>query len=166
MPAALRGKIPAGIAYDNTAYADEVDSILRPGIMVNSSATLSTVDGKEVNNYKSTPTGIMIVNQDGELFITVAAHGFEEDGLVWHPTPHQGKIIGTVVDSIPDTNIAIVKLNKEVYDTQTTHLERQKILVATKWLASHQITLPTLSLVILSLWISLTRVSAKVKLLR
>lgn len=62
----------------------------------------------------------MIVNQDGEFFITMAAHGFEEDGLVWHPTPHQGKIIGTIVDSIPDTDIAIVKLKKGLRYTNHT----------------------------------------------
>lgn len=120
LPAVLRGKIPDGVQYDNTAYADEVGSILRPGIMVSSSATPSTVDGNEVNNYKSTTTGLMIVNQDGEKFITVAAHGFEEDGLVWHPTPHQGKIIGKIVDSIPNTDIAIVKLNKGLRYTNHT----------------------------------------------
>lgn len=60
------------------------------------------------------------MNQHGELFITMAAHGFEVDGLVWHPTPHQGKIIGTVVDSIPDTNIAIAKLNKGLRYTNHT----------------------------------------------
>lgn len=96
LPAALRGKLSHGIQYDNTAYADEVGSILRPGIMVSSSATPSTVDGKEVYNLKSTASGLMVVNQDGEKFITMAAHGFEEDGLVWHPTPHQGKSLGTL----------------------------------------------------------------------
>lgn len=88
--------------------------------MVSSSATPSTVDGKEVNNHKSTTTGIKIVNQDGGLFITVAAHGFEEDELVWHPTPHQGKIIISVVESMPDTDIAIVKLNKGLRYTNHT----------------------------------------------
>lgn len=119
-PAALRGKHPHGIQYDNTAYADEVGSILRPGIMVSSSATPPTVDGKEVIHFKSTTSGLMVVNQDGEKFITMAAHGFEEDGLVWHPTPHQGKIIGNIVELIPDTDIAIVKLNKGLRYTNHT----------------------------------------------
>lgn len=90
LPAALRGKPPTGIQYDNTTYADEFGSLLRPGVMVSSSVTPSTVDGKEINNVKSTTSGLMVVNQDGENFITMAAHGFEEDALVRHPTPHQG----------------------------------------------------------------------------
>lgn len=109
LPAALQGKIPTGIQHDNTTYADEVVSILRPGIIVSSSATPSRVDGKEFNNFKSTTSGLMVVNQDGENFIAMAAHGFEEDGLVRHPTPHQGKIIGNAVESIADTDIAMVK---------------------------------------------------------
>lgn len=78
--------------------------------MVSSSATRSTVDGKEINNLKSTTSGLMTVNQDGEKLITMAAHVFEEYGLMWHRTPHQGKIIGNVVESIADTDIAMVKL--------------------------------------------------------
>lgn len=52
LPAPLRGKPPTGIQYDNTTYADEFGSLLRPGVMVSSSVTPSTVDGKEINNVK------------------------------------------------------------------------------------------------------------------
>lgn len=120
LPAALQGKPPTGIQYDNTIYADEVGSILRPGIIVSSSVTTSTVDGKEIRNFKSTTSGLMVVNQDGDKFITIAAHGFEQDGLVWHPNPHHGKIIGNIVESIPDADIAIVKLNKGLRYTNHT----------------------------------------------
>ena len=120
LPPALRGKPPAGTQYENTTYADEVGSILCPGIMVSSLATSSTVDGKGINNFKSTTSGLMVVNQDGEKFITMAAHVFEEGGLVWHPTPHHGKIIGKIVESIADTDIAIVRLNKGLRYTNHT----------------------------------------------
>lgn len=39
---------------------------------------------------------------------------------MWHPTPHHGKIIGNIVESIPDADIAIVKLNKGLRYTNHT----------------------------------------------
>lgn len=77
LPAALEGKLPTGIQYDNTTYADEVGSILRPGIMFSSSVTTSTVDGTEISNFKSTISGLMVVDQDGDKFIPITAHSFE-----------------------------------------------------------------------------------------
>ncbi len=80
--------------------------------MVNSLATPSTVDGKEVYNFKSTTSKLMVVNKDGKKFITMVVHGFEANGLMWHPTPHQRKIIGNIIELILDTDITIVKLIK------------------------------------------------------
>lgn len=77
LPAALEGKLPTGIQYENTTYAGAVGSILRPGIMFSSSVTTSTVDGKEISNFKSITSGLRVVNQDGDKFITITAHSFE-----------------------------------------------------------------------------------------
>ena len=62
----------------------------------------------------------------GEKFITVATHGFEADGLVWHPNPTTGMVIGHVVDTSPGTDISIARLNAElryVNDTFGSHDE-------------------------------------------
>lgn len=94
--------------------------------MVSSSATPSIVDGKEVNNFNSTASGLMVANRDGENFITMAAHAFEDDGLVWNPAPHQGKFIGNNVKSIPDTDIAVVQPDKGLRYTNHTLWDRRK----------------------------------------
>ena len=79
--------------------------------MVRSSSRSVVEDGKTVYQYKSTTSGILVVDRDGNKFITVAAHGFEEYGLVWHSTPNSGRVIGNIVTKLPKTDIAIVKLN-------------------------------------------------------
>jgi hypothetical protein len=111
---ALRVKILEGVDFDDTFYAKEPNALLRPGIMVSSSSRSVVEDGRTVDRYKSTTSGILVVDRDGNLFITVAAHGFEEDGIVWHPTPNRGRVIGSIVKTLSGTDIAIVKLNSGI----------------------------------------------------
>ena len=105
-PAALRNKPPKGTEYDDSLYAVAPDALLRPGVMLGSSITI--VNGEEC--FKTTTSGVLIVDQQGKLFITVATHGFESDGLVYHPNPHNGQIIGQIVGEIPNTDISLARL--------------------------------------------------------
>jgi hypothetical protein len=110
-PSALRSKVPQGVEYDDTLYATTSNALLRPGIMVSSSICSVTEDGKIEKTFKTTTSGILVVNCHGQPFITVATHGFEDDGLVYHPNPVKGSVIGKIVDRLPGTDISIVKLN-------------------------------------------------------
>lgn len=119
-PATLRAKVPRGVDFDDTNYATDTDALLRPGIMVTSSAMTAIVDGVLVDMYKKTTSGILVVDKDGEPFITVATHGFEADGLVYHPNPISGSIIGRIVQHLPGTDISLAKLNPSLrYANQT-----------------------------------------------
>lgn len=110
-PSALRSKIPQGVEYDDTLYATTSNALLRPGIMVSSSIYLVTKDGKTEETFKTTTSGILVVDHHGQPFITVATHGFEDNGLVYHPNPVKGLVIGKIVDRLPGADISIVKLN-------------------------------------------------------
>ncbi|KAI9772964.1 MAG: hypothetical protein M1840_008846 [Geoglossum simile] len=110
-PSALRSKIPQGVEYDDTLYAATPNALLRPGIMVSSSIRQITRDGKTEEAFKTTTSGMLVVNRYGQPFITVASHGFEDDNLVYHPNPTKGSVIGRVVDRLSGTDISIVKLN-------------------------------------------------------
>lgn len=110
-PAALRSKPPQGTEYDDTKYTTASNALLRPGIMLSSSVRTIITDGKSEAIFKTTTSGILVANQKGQLFITVATHGFEDDGLVYHPNPHKGTVIGQIIESLPGTDISIAKLN-------------------------------------------------------
>jgi hypothetical protein len=64
-----------------------------------------------IDVYKKTTSGILVVNKDGHPFITVATHGFEADGLVYHPNPVTGSVIGRIIEHLPGTDISVMKLN-------------------------------------------------------
>jgi hypothetical protein len=110
-PSALRSKVPQDVEYDDTLYATTSNALLRPGIMVSSSIRVVTKDGKTEETFKTTTSGILVVDRHGQPFITVATHGFEDDGLVYHRNPVKGLVIGKIVDQLPGTDISIVKLN-------------------------------------------------------
>ena len=102
-PATFKGQPPAGVHFDDTNYATAPKALLRPGIMLSSSL--------RSENHKSTTSGILVADQDGQIFITVATHGFEADGLIWHPTPRTGSVIGRIVRSFSGTGISIARLS-------------------------------------------------------
>lgn len=110
-PATLKNKTPQGVEYDDNVYTTAPNALLRPGIMLSSSTRTITTNGVSEEICKSTTSGILVANLKGEIFITVATHGFEEDGLVYHPNPQTGTVIGQIVDSLPGTDISIAKLN-------------------------------------------------------
>ena len=110
-PSALRNKVPQGVEFDNTLYASSPNALLRPGIMLGSSIVTVTEDGKTEELFKTTTSGILVANRRGDLFITVATNGFENDGLVYHPNPRSGILIGKISHSLPGTDISFAKLN-------------------------------------------------------
>jgi hypothetical protein len=108
---ALGAKVPQGVEFDDSNYVTTPNALLRPGIMVTSSLRTITENGKVMDVYKKTTSGILVVNKDGHLFITVATHGFEADGLVYHPNPVTGSVIGRIVEHLPGTDTSVMKLN-------------------------------------------------------
>ena len=110
-PEALRSKPPQGVEYDDTTYTTAPNALLRPGIMLSSSVRTIIRNGESEESFKTTTSGILVTNRKGQMFITVATHGFEEDGLVYHPNPHKGTVIGRIIESLPGTDISIARLN-------------------------------------------------------
>lgn len=119
-PAALRKKIPAGTEYDDTDYAVAENALLRPGLMLGSSFIAEIRGGETERNFMSTTSGILVADVTGDIFITVSSQGFNEDGLVYHPNPATGKIIGRIVTELPETGISLAKLNKGLRYTNET----------------------------------------------
>lgn len=109
-PAALRSKPPQGVEYDDTIYATSGTALLRPGIMLSSSLQTTTRHGKTEETWKTSTSGILVADGSGERFVTVATHGFEDDGLVYHSNPRDGKGIGRIVQSLPATDISLLRL--------------------------------------------------------
>ncbi|KAL9102553.1 MAG: hypothetical protein Q9163_002303 [Psora crenata] len=131
-PAALRNKPPQGIEYDDTVYTTVPDALLRPGVMLSSSLCTIVRNGESEETYKSTTSGILVTNREGQSFITVATQGFEEDGLVYHPNPKNGTLIGQIIESLPGTDISIARLNpglRYVNETFGTHAEPDGIRI-------------------------------------
>ncbi|KAL8973512.1 MAG: hypothetical protein Q9197_002247 [Variospora fuerteventurae] len=134
-PAALRRReVPVGKDLDDTNYATTPDALLRPGIMLSSSkyTIFDDPQNEQIQEevFDSTTSGILVVNTKGEPFITVATHGFkQDDGLVYHPNPATGEVIGRIVEHIPHTDISIVRLNaglryvNETFGTSSTDPE-------------------------------------------
>ena len=110
-PAALRMKTSHDIDFDDSDYVTTTDAVLLPGIMLSSSAQVVSHNGQIEVSWKTSTSGILVTNNGGEMFVTVASHGFEDDGLVYHPNPKHGKVIGRIVASLPHANISLAKLN-------------------------------------------------------
>ena len=108
---ALRSQPPQAVEFDGTIYTNTPNALLRPGIMLSSSVRTIVTNGKSEESFKTTTSGILVTNREGQIFITVATHGFEDDGLIYHPNPHKGTVIGRIIDSLPRTHISIARLN-------------------------------------------------------
>lgn len=106
-PAAVQAKEPRGTAFDDSDYATGSKALLRPGIMVTSSPWIASENREPREIYKQTTSGILVVDDQGELFVTVATHGFQTDGLIFHPNPISGSVIGKIVRSLPGTDISL-----------------------------------------------------------
>jgi len=89
---------------DNTAY-----DVLRPGVQINSKYLRDHAHP----SVWSTTAGVLVENDAGDAFMTVASHGIGEGETVW-----QGKradrIIGKAVVEISFTDISLLKLKEDV----------------------------------------------------
>ena len=119
-PSALQAKVPHGVDFDDSNYVTTPDALLRPGIMVTSSLRTIAENGEMIDVYKKTTSGILVANKDGHPFVTVATHGFEADGLVYHPNPVTGSVIGRIIEHLPGTDISLMKLNTGLRYTNHT----------------------------------------------
>lgn len=104
-PAALRMKIPHNVDLDDSDYATTTDALLWPGIMLSSSPQVTSNNSQIEDSWRTSTSGILVANRLGEMFVTVASHGFEDDGLVYYPNPKNGKIVGMIVASLSHTDI-------------------------------------------------------------
>jgi hypothetical protein len=104
-PSALRVQQHSGVLRDNTNHLSHEMGLLRPGVMISSSLS--------EGSSESTTSGISVIDGSGASFITVADHGFNDDGEVWRPDPN-GTLIGTVMHKFPDLVIALMQLEQTV----------------------------------------------------
>ena len=102
-PQARRLRDPVPGSPDESRY----DDTLQPGVMVTSGYFPD-----QPTTFLSTTAGVMVEDEFGEQFVTVANRGFPtECGTdVMHPLPTDGRTIGNLVKEVPQTDIALVKL--------------------------------------------------------
>ena len=116
----MRSIQPTDLVMDNTDYTQQFDGLLRPGVMLSSS---KGEDGK----YKYSTSGLLVGDPNGQVLITAAAHTFNADGLVYHPTPSDGPPIGRVIHQYPLLDLALVKLNRGIcYINECFHTGSEK----------------------------------------
>lgn len=70
--------------------------------------------------------GILVVDEQGELSVTVATHGFETDRLIHHPNPISGSFISKIVRNLPGTDISVAKLNTDLRYTNPSVRNRRQ----------------------------------------
>jgi hypothetical protein len=86
------------------------------------SSSSKGVDG----HYKCSISGVLVRDPNGQVLITAAAHTFNADGLVYHPTPGDGPPIGRVIHQYPLLDLALVKLNRGIcYINECFHTESE-----------------------------------------
>ena len=60
--------------------------------------------------YLSITSGLLVEDAQGHRYVTCALHGFLSDGIVFHPDPIRGRPIGKVVQSFPNADVGLVRL--------------------------------------------------------
>jgi len=118
---------------DNSQY-----DTLQPGLRVVS----SYLPGSP-GMFLSTTTGLLIKDEVGNEFMTVAAHGFpgECGTQVYHALPGTGRDIGELIMEVSHTDIALVKLqNTETFSNVTFQnniipepIQLKKLVSAKNW---------------------------------
>jgi hypothetical protein len=91
---------------DNSEYME-----LRPGVRVSSTYAPS---GAGAGDFLSTTAGVLVKDQLGDEFMTVASHGFPDarSTAVFHPQPTGGRCIGEVMVEVTHTDVALVQLQR------------------------------------------------------
>jgi hypothetical protein len=111
-PQARRLADPTPGNPDHSSY-----DTLQPGVRV-ASVHLPSDAGK----FMSTSAGVLVRDQAGNEFMTVASHGFPAkcDTQVMHPLPSLGRNIGELIMEVSHTDVALVKLrDTESFDNVT-----------------------------------------------
>jgi hypothetical protein len=78
-----RKKIPQGVEYDDTVLTIDPNALLRPGIMLSSSSRTISANETTEETFETTSSGFLVKSDDGVIYITIATHGFHDDGLVY-----------------------------------------------------------------------------------
>ena len=94
------------IVQDNSNYLRQ--SALTPGCRVESGPVEPGTLAASVT--AATTCGIKMRNLLGEEVLTVANHGFLSSRKVYHPFVNGGDLIGNVIDTRPELDIALIKL--------------------------------------------------------
>lgn len=129
LPQAHRLRDPTLGNPDNSQYGP-----LQPGLRVTSTYLPSKPD-----MFLSTTAGVLVRDQAGNEFMTVAAHGFPDEcgTKVIHPLPAGGRNIGEVIMEVSHTDIALVKLRDgETFSNITFENENIQEPVQLKQLAT------------------------------
>lgn len=111
-PQARRQHDPSPGNQDESQY-----QTLRPGIRVSSTYLVH-----EPQAFISSTAGVIVKDQNGTQFLTVANHAFtdcQSPHLV-HPSPDGGRAISELITPIGRTDIALVKLFQSEHFTNTT----------------------------------------------
>jgi hypothetical protein len=112
IPHARRLMDPTPGNPDNSEY-----DTLQPGLRVTSEYLPS-----KPGMFLSTTAGVLVRDQVGNEFMTVASHGFPDKGgpKVIHPLPAGGRNIGELIMEVTHTEIGLVKLlNAEKFSNIT-----------------------------------------------
>lgn len=113
--AALRLLQPTSVRRDDTRYEQ-----LRPGVMVCSGKFIDPSNVVPPRSELYTTSGVLVKDCNGEMFVTVADHGFPlGEETVYHPEP-SGQIVGQVVRRLGGTDIALVRLETGIQYTNET----------------------------------------------
>lgn len=105
IPQARRTKEPEPSSPDNSEYRD-----LQPGIRL-----ASGYNPANPGEYFETTAGVLVEDNLGNKYMTVASHGFPpgHGSFVYHPSPGTGRQIGELIMEVAHTDVALVKLNKD-----------------------------------------------------
>ena len=115
------------LPQDCTNYLLEPPSLLNPGVR------LSTGRGAKGTRYENksqaTSAGVRLRNsKTGQDVVTVAYHGFPFLNKVYHPTEENGVRIGDDIDSLPELDVAFMRLTRSEFHkfTNSVYFQAEK----------------------------------------
>jgi hypothetical protein len=136
------------ITQDTTNYLNPLyrvrpgEPVLTPGMRVSTTTMTNAQTGQ--SGYRSSTLGVRIQRQgqrQGDYYVTVSDHSFrvsmqenghtisKYDGKVWHPddsTARNGLMIGNVVQTYPELDLSVVKLESNVECTNSIYFMAER----------------------------------------
>jgi hypothetical protein len=70
--------------------------------------------GNLIRDEMFTTSGVLVRDNVGNAYMTVSAHGFPNDGEVWHSNPN-GEVVADLVRELSGTDVALAKLRPDVH---------------------------------------------------